>query len=294
MFGQGIPIGFAGGAATFPVRFLGIAGGNSGIKMNSSPYGGGGGGAGEYLELTNLAIALGSSYQVIIGAGGGGDTTFRTNGNNGNPFDYELSGSSGNGGRSWPGGYPASWAGYPPTLNEAAAGSIGNSGGSGYWLPAIDLDGGMSGGGGGAGGNGGNASGPQRRPGNGGGGLASDITGTSVTRAGGGGGAIDALDVNIGYQSSGGSGIGGKGGVQEWQDSSVVANATNGAINTGSGGGSGTNYSGNGTGGSGIVILRYPNTLTITVGPGLTSTTTTTGTDKVTTFTAGSDNISFA
>jgi hypothetical protein len=43
-----------------------------------------------------------------------------------------------------------------------------------------------------------------------------------------------------------------------------------------------------------VVIVRYPNTLTITVGSGLTSTTTTTGTDKVTTFTAGSDNISFA
>lgn len=279
---------------TFSVRFLGIAGGSSGVKMNYNAYNGGGGGAGEYLELTNLAIAPGPSYQVIVGAGGGGDTIFRTTGNNGNPFDYELSGSSGNGGRSWPSGYPASWAGYTATLNEAAAGSIGNSGGSGYWLYADDVDGGLGGGGGGAGGNGGNARGPQRDPGNGGGGLASDITGTSVTRAAGGGGAIDAFDINTGYQSYGGSGIGGRGGVQEWQDSSVIANATNGAVNTGSGGGAGTAYSGNGTGGSGIIILRYPNTFTITVGSGLTSSTTTTGTDKVTTFTAGSDNISFA
>ena len=48
------------------------------------------------------------------------------------------------------------------------------------------------------------------------------------------------------------------------------------------------------TGGSGIVIVRYPNTYTITVGAGLTSSTTTDGSDKVTSFTAGTDTISFS
>jgi hypothetical protein len=40
--------------------------------------------------------------------------------------------------------------------------------------------------------------------------------------------------------------------------------------------------------------LRYPNTLTITVGAGLTGSTTTTGSDKVTTITAGTGNVSWA
>ena len=50
----------------------------------------------------------------------------------------------------------------------------------------------------------------------------------------------------------------------------------------------------NWTGGSGVVIVRYPNTYTITVGAGLTSSTTTDGSDKVTSFTAGTDTISFS
>ena len=70
-------------------------------------------------------------------------------------------------------------------------------------------------------------------------------------------------------------------------------NNNNGTVNTGGGGGgSGANSGGNA--GSGIVILRYPNTVTISVGAGLTSSTATDGSDKVTTFTAGTDTVSFA
>jgi hypothetical protein len=50
----------------------------------------------------------------------------------------------------------------------------------------------------------------------------------------------------------------------------------------------------NGNGGSGVVILRYPNTYTVTIGSGLTGSTITEGSDKVTTFTAGTGNISFS
>tara|TARA_Y100000356_G_C11142858_1_gene226310 strand:+ start:132 stop:263 length:132 start_codon:yes stop_codon:yes gene_type:complete len=42
------------------------------------------------------------------------------------------------------------------------------------------------------------------------------------------------------------------------------------------------------------VIIRYPKKFTITVGSGLTSSTATDGADKVTTFTAGSDNVSWS
>ena len=49
-----------------------------------------------------------------------------------------------------------------------------------------------------------------------------------------------------------------------------------------------------GAGGSGVVILRYPDAYTITIGAGLTGSTTTVSTDKVTTITAGSGNVSWA
>ena len=68
----------------------------------------------------------------------------------------------------------------------------------------------------------------------------------------------------------------------------------NGTTNTGSGGGGGANSQTGGSGGSGIVIVRYPNTYTISVGAGLTSSTATDGSDKVTSFTAGTDTISFS
>jgi hypothetical protein len=74
--------------------------------------------------------------------------------------------------------------------------------------------------------------------------------------------------------------------------------APSGTVNTGGGGGGGGNaYStslSGGAGGSGIVILRYPNTYTITLGAGLTGTTSNVSTDKVTTITAGTGNVSWA
>jgi hypothetical protein len=42
------------------------------------------------------------------------------------------------------------------------------------------------------------------------------------------------------------------------------------------------------------VIVRYPAAITITIGAGLTGSTSTVGSDKVTTFTAGTGNVSFA
>jgi hypothetical protein len=40
--------------------------------------------------------------------------------------------------------------------------------------------------------------------------------------------------------------------------------------------------------------LRYPNTVTITIGAGLTGSTATVGSDRVTTITAGTGNVSWA
>ena len=120
-------------------------------------------------------------------------------------------------------------------------------------------------------------------------GLYSSITGSSVGRGGGAGGGRGFSGGSGGTNGSGGS-EGGRG-----------ANTT-GLANTGGGGGGRSRDSGpsccttggGAAGGSGVVIVRYPNTLTITVGGGLTSSTTTVGTDKVTTFTAGTGTVSFA
>jgi hypothetical protein len=43
-----------------------------------------------------------------------------------------------------------------------------------------------------------------------------------------------------------------------------------------------------------VVILRYPNTFTITIGAGLTGSTATDGSNKVTTITVGTGNVSWA
>ena len=91
-----------------------------------------------------------------------------------------------------------------------------------------------------------------------------------------------------GSGGTGGTGGGGAGG---------GGTGTAGTANTGGGGGGGGfsgGLAGGGAGGSGVVILRYPSDFTITVGGGLTSSTATSGTSKITTFTAGTDNVSFA
>jgi hypothetical protein len=56
----------------------------------------------------------------------------------------------------------------------------------------------------------------------------------------------------------------------------------------------GSTTSAGGSGGSGVVIIKYPDSYSLTIGGGLTSSTATAGGFKVTTFTAGTDTISFA
>ena len=93
-------------------------------------------------------------------------------------------------------------------------------------------------------------------------------------------------------QSAGSGGAGGGGAGKNGGSNNGVA----GTANTGGGGGGGSldPAGSGGNGGSGTVIIRYPSDYTITVGSGLTSSTSTVGSDKVTIFTAGTDNISFS
>jgi hypothetical protein len=274
---------FFSSAVALTVNYLVIAGGGGGAANA-----GGGGGAGGYRTSagtsgggasaeSSLSLAASINYTVTIGAGGNGAAltgngstgsnsvfaTITSNGGGGGGQNNTAGSAGGSGGGG--GGFDVG-AGGNGTANQGYSGGAGNLEASG-------------GGGGGAG-----ESGNTDAAGFGGDGVASSITGTSVTRAGGGGGAE-----RFSGSKAGGDGGGGAGG---------VANSTNGSpgtTNTGGGGGGGwqSGSRNGGNGGSGLVIIRYPNTYAITGGTGLTFTTTTVGSDKVTTFTAGTGNIQF-
>ena len=259
----------------FTLRYLVIAGGGGGGMNNGNYENGAGGGAGGYLTATGFSITHATNYTVTVGAGGVGTGSGSTNNGANSVFSTitTIGGGGGSGSTSNNGGTGGSGGGGVAWGNTAGASGTagqGNAGGAGSQGQAVT---GGSGGGGGAGNAGGAGSG--QTGGNGGDGLSSDITGSAVTRAGGGGSWGNGSNYGSGGSGGGGSGTGAAG-----------------QANTGSGGGGQRNGNG-GAGGSGIVILRYPNTKTITIGAGLTSSTATVGSDKVTSFTAGTGTISF-
>jgi hypothetical protein len=197
------------------------SGGSAGAKQ-PGPSGNGCGGAG-----------TSSSFAGIQAAGGGQG---QAQGINPTPSNANGGSGAGAGGGN---GYakPAGTGNTPPTTP-----SQGNPGGTNVPSPQGPPDG-AAGGGGGAGGAGTPGASPGAGPGSGpgGNGTASEITGSSVTRAGGGGGGVGG---------SGGPGGGANGG----------ASGCNATVNTGGGGGAGGGSPPGGTGGaggSGIVIIRY-------------------------------------
>ena len=273
----------------------GIFGGGGGAGGLRTSYGGttGGGGSSE----TSLLLESETNYTVTVGSGGtggntsnwnpteGSDSTFATitsTGGGGGGFDNidnAVSGGSGGGGSR-----STSNQGAAAVTSPVVQGYAGGDGGG-------DNDGG---GGGGAGAVGANAS-SSTTGASGGDGLANSITGSSVTYAGGGAGGKAIFASTTVFAGSGGSGGGGNGAAGS---SNTSIQSTDGSPNTGGGGGGGgwnnspTNTSAGGDGGSGVVIIRYPNayTITETTSPNvLTFTTATDGSDKVTTFTAGTN-----
>lgn len=245
-------------------EYLVIAGGGGG----SGDYSGGGAGGyrssvvgetsgGGSSAESKLAVSAGYGYAVTVGAGGAGgstssprygykgsDSTFSTitsTGGGAGSGNSSVSTNSPNGGSG--GGGPINAGGS----NSGGTGTTGQgyAGGSGTYGGAFP-----AGGGGGAGAVGGNGSGTTG--GNGGNGLASNITGTSVTRAGGGGATAEGTATSGTGGTGGGGGAGASGGNNT---------GTAGTAYTGSGGGGGhyqTAYASGGAGGSGIVIIRYP------------------------------------
>jgi len=275
------------------VEYLVIAGGGGGGSER-----GGGGGAGGYRNSfnsetsgrgstseTSLSLTAATNYTVTVGAGGTNDSSGSNSifasidsdggGEGGSGTGSQVGGTGGAGGGG--GALSGTAAGGAGTTDQGYNG--GGSGGTGY------PDGYYAGAGGGAGSAGANGAGATGG-GDGGNGLPSLITGTSVTRAGGGGGGA------AGSFNPQGAGVGGSGGGGAGAAGDGSQNGVAGTTNTGSGGGGGTGGgSGDGgTGGSGVIIIRYPSDYTIS---GLSGTTITIGSDKVTTFTAGTGNIQF-
>jgi hypothetical protein len=282
------------------VDYLVVAGGGGGGGSEYNYTAGGGGGAGGYRNSFNsepsgggntgelaLTLAIATNYTLTVGAGGGIGTP-SANGLNGSNSIFSTIVSTGGGGGGTAksgaiapasgGGSGGGSTGYANTPGTAATSIVqGYNGNTAFGTSGGD----GSGGGGGAGAIGG--AGTTNTGGSGGTGLSSLITGTSITRGGGGG----AGTWNGGTAGSGGNGGGG--------DAGTNGNGSSGTTNTGGGGGGGGAILGGtapygGLGGSGIVILRYPSGYTIS---GLSGITTTVGSDKVTTFTAGTGNIQF-
>ena len=258
------------------VDYLVVAGGGGGGGSDSSGEGAGGGGAGGYrtsfgdANVSGIEFAISTNYTVTVGSGGAAGTNSpRADGGNGsNSVFSTITSAGGGGGGVNAGNDGGSGGGTPYSTNAAGQGntpsvspSQGNNGGVGSSASRF----GTSGGGGGAG--------QVGQTGDGGDGKQNSITGTATYYSGGGAGGN-------------GGGAGGDGG--------GATALNNGTANTGGGGGGGASNQSGGAGGSGIVILRYPNTYTVTIGSGLTGSTATDGSDKVTTFTAGTGNISFS
>ena len=233
-----------------------VAGGGAG--GGNPGYYKGGGGAGGYRAFTNVPILAGTSYTVVVGAGGaapsvthGSPSSFSgpnlpaptytsEGGGHGNQIPWPGGTGNGGSGGGLPGyqSSPQKVGNTPPTSPPQ-----GNSGGVGSFYGA--------GGGGGAGGNGGAGSG-NGKGGNGGPGATWAFNGTTYAGGGGGGnGQGDPGSFGAGGPGGGGRGSGGGGGGGQA--------AVSGTTNTGGGGGGRSNPSNTpASGGSGIVIVAVP------------------------------------
>jgi len=286
------------------VDYLVVAGGGGGGGTTSDAPGGGGAGGlrtsygdtsgGGQSSENSLSLVKSTNYTVTVGSGGSGGVGRSPGGDGGDSMFNTITSTGGGGGGTSEG-----------TTAEDTGRIGGSAGGSGTGLSAAarpsaaaisnpiqgyaggssTTSSGRRGGGGGGASEAGNADGQ----GHGGDGLAVSVTGSAVTYAGGGAG---------GYFGSTSSIPGGTGGGGDCPGGSN-GNGDAGTANTGGGGGAAKRSGGGGSrdggnGGSGVVIIRYPDAYTVTIGSGLTGSTATDGSDKVTTFTAGTGNISFS
>jgi len=259
----------------FEIEYLVVGGGGAGAYRYDAQRAAGAGGAGGFRNSTTgeesgypmtdpeqkYIAAISTNYTVTVGAGGTGAIYGGTSGND-SQFSIIVAAGGGRGSSAFTGRAGGISGSDKTTVGSGGGGQIGSynsgddrGGGGSYGQGA---SGSSRGGGGGAGAVGTNPTG--------GAGKSSAISGSSTTYATGG----------TGNNNNAGSANTGNGGGSSTSD--------------GGGGSSGNGYAG----GSGIVILKYPDSYSISGGAGLTSSTTTSGGYKITTFTAGTDTISFS
>ncbi len=200
-----------------------LVGGGGGGRTGSQRVNGAGGGGGGYTTTKKgHTVSAGSSYNIVIGAGGA------TNSNGGTSSAFGFSAAGGK-------------YGAPGASNFEAEVAIGGNGGSGGGGGTSHQ--GYGGNGGSNGSNGSNGTG-----GNGGTGQ-----GTTTREFGESDGTLYA---GGGAGTEGKAGAGG-GGVYNNTNNSDKYYVANGTANTGGGGGGGAfNFIKGGTGGSGIVVIR--------------------------------------
>jgi hypothetical protein len=235
----------------------------------------GGGGAGGLLLYEKILLKA-NTYNINVGKGGLGRTSYSEKGQNG--FSSSISGSFSNATifDTALGGGGGATADGASVANAGTGGSGGGGSGNVGWTANAGgigttgqgFNGGNSGGlnsggGGGAGAAGSNGVSGTNSANSGNGGIGRNMSsyfGTSVGQsgwfAGGGGGALNFDNFSTAANSTssrGGQGGGGNAGLARGQ------NGSDGLANTGSGGGGGANIpqGSGGKGGSGIVIIKF-------------------------------------
>jgi hypothetical protein len=284
------------------ISYFIVAGGGAGGGAN---FDAGGGGAGGYLTATNVALTIGTTYTITVGAGGTAAAATIVQGSN-----SSISGSGfttvtavgGGGGSSYNGAY----------LNAGNGGSGGGGGGTGNGGKGVYIgstylnqarqgydgangrQGGSNagGGGGGAGGLGIQAISASSAGGAGGVGVVNPFIGSTVGQnvsgtyylAGGGGGGVESA---VSY-AGGAGGNGGGGGGRGTNNASPVV----GLPNTGGGGGGGGASGAGANGGSGVCVIQVASTITAASTTG-SPTVTPIGAYKYYIFTGSSGSITF-
>ena len=239
------------------IDVLVVGGGGAGGNL------GGGGGGGDVIYKQGLLIPIGT-YNIVVGAGGTGNTEYRLSGNNGNISSISGTGittitAAGGGGG---GGYNQA----PPDVPTSGTSSGGGGGGAGNYITGAASTYSGSGGNsssilqtpnGGGGGSVGAGLTPTIKSKAGNGGIGNDIsiTGTSLQYGGGGGGGNWAGEFSYtGSDIGGGMGVYGGGNGSYYNNYSFIQ-GSEGSPNTGGGGGGGGDTKGK-AGGSGVVIIR--------------------------------------
>ncbi len=264
----------------------GGGGGGGGLHIHGVPYwsGGGGGGAGVLQVSHQAKFTIGTNYAVTIGGGGSGGGG---SGNNNGFTNAQAAGA----------------AGGDTTLvtddgTETAYGSAGGAGAA----EASGHNSANASGGGGGGYNSTQSGGSSGSQGNDG--------ASSSSSYGGNGGTFDSSGNNANFYQGFIVNAFSHLATKDELVSTHISASGNGSMNnflgsnsggapagsnTGSGGGCGRGGGSGASGGSGVIAIQYPAELTISLGTNVgTTRTSKDGKFKVTTITAGGDNISWS